>query len=110
MSVDSGAKVPVGLPELVTEVKSTSDLETKSHQHFPILANGKFEIDAKVVLPFHKHVKPQDDVTSKTNSCSRWKMNQIQSRHEILHVNTIESKEKSLRRNSTDDGAQHADA
>ena len=57
---------------------------------------GKFQIDAKVVLLFHRHAKPQGRVMINTNLCSRRKMNQIQSRHETLQVNLILLKEKSL--------------
>ena len=51
---------------------------------------GKLEIDAEIVPPFRRQMKPHGQVITKTNLCSHWQMSQIQSRREILHVNTIE--------------------
>ena len=50
---------------------------------------GKVEVDAEVVFLCHRQVKFSDRVVQ-TNPCNRWKMHQIQCRHETLRENLIE--------------------
>ena len=50
-------------------------IHTKTAEEIEIhRRSGKFETDAEVVLPSHRQVKPQDQVITKTNLCSRWKI------------------------------------
>ena len=46
---------------------SGNDVYFTHHAGTPFTQPGKFEINAEVVLAFHRRVKPQDQVIPKTN-------------------------------------------